>query len=74
MDVTDLAARVQAGERLSPRDALTLYTEAPNASFFRPEPGVHLAPLSFEEYVAKETTHQPLGPVPVLYTDLLHGY
>jgi hypothetical protein len=42
--------------------------------FFRPEPGVELAPLSFEEYVAKETAHEVLGPVPVLYTDLLHGY
>jgi len=42
--------------------------------FFLPEPGVALAPLSFEQYIAKEAAREPLGPVPVLYTDLLHGY
>jgi hypothetical protein len=42
--------------------------------FFRPEPGVAIAPLTFEQYIARQTEHEPLGPVPVLYTDLLHGY
>ena len=43
-------------------------------AFFRPEPDVTLLRLSFDEYVAKQASREPLGPVPVLYTDLLHGH
>ena len=39
--------------------------------FFEPEPGVHLERLSFDEYAAREFT--PVGPVPILYLDLLTG-
>ena len=43
-------------------------------AFFIPEPGVDLAPLTYEDYVQKQAERVPLGPVPVLYSDLLHGY
>jgi hypothetical protein len=43
-------------------------------SFFEPEPGVKLLELSFEKYVEMQANREPIGPVPVLYTDLLHGY
>jgi hypothetical protein len=42
--------------------------------FFQPEPDVALQRLSFEEYVAKQSDRESIGPVPVFYTDLLHGY
>ncbi len=42
--------------------------------FFEPEPFVALERLGFEEYVARQGERTPTGPVPVLYTDLLHGY
>jgi len=42
--------------------------------FFVPEPDVKLLKLSFEEYLEHQTKREPLGPVPVLYTDLLHGH
>jgi outer membrane lipoprotein-sorting protein len=41
--------------------------------FFRPEPDIALAQLSYDEYVAKQAERTPMGPVPVLYADLLHG-
>lgn len=43
-------------------------------SYFDPEPAVKLKRLSFEKYVKMQSDREPLGPVPVLYTDLLHGY
>jgi hypothetical protein len=43
-------------------------------AFFQPEPDVTLLRLGFDEYVAKQASREPLGPVPVLYTDLLHGH
>jgi hypothetical protein len=43
-------------------------------AFFIPEPGVDIATLSYEEYIQKQAKRQPLGPVPVLYSDLLHGF
>jgi hypothetical protein len=42
-------------------------------AFFRPEAGVELARLSYEQYVALQAERRPVGPVPVLYHDLLHG-
>ncbi|MDJ0850357.1 MAG: DUF2092 domain-containing protein [Myxococcota bacterium] len=43
-------------------------------SFFDPEPSVTLERMGFEEYVSRQGNRTPTGPVPVLYTDLLHGY
>lgn len=45
-----------------------------DAGFFEPEPYVVFERMSFEEYVARQADRLPTGPVPVLYTDLLHGY
>ena len=39
--------------------------------FFEPEAGVDFQRLSFEQYAARQFT--PIGPVPVLYMDLLTG-
>jgi hypothetical protein len=39
--------------------------------FFQPEPGVRFQRLSYEEYAARQFT--PIGPVPILYMDLLSG-
>ena len=42
-------------------------------AFFEPEPGIDFAHLSFDEYLARQADGKPLGPVPILYTDLLHA-
>ena len=43
-------------------------------AFFRPDAGVEVALLTYKEYVDKQSAREPIGPVPVLYGDLLHGY
>jgi hypothetical protein len=42
-------------------------------SFFQPESNVAFERLDFETYVQRSSTGEPIGPVPVLYTDLLVG-
>ncbi len=42
--------------------------------FFLPEPGIDFLLLAHGDYVAKQSAREPIGPVPVLYGDLLHGY
>jgi hypothetical protein len=42
-------------------------------AFFEPESGVDFVHLTFDEYLARQAEGKPLGPVPVFYTDLLHG-
>ena len=39
--------------------------------FFEPDPGIRLQRLSFEDYAKSQFT--PIGPVPVLYMDLVTG-
>jgi len=41
--------------------------------FFEPESSIALQRLDFETYVKRSSTGEPIGPVPVLYTDLLVG-
>jgi len=41
--------------------------------FFEPDPGVELPRLTIEEYFLRWGEQGPLGPVPILYADLLHG-
>ena len=41
--------------------------------FFVPDASVKFERYSLEEYVHLTTTKGPVGPVPVLYADLLHG-
>ena len=53
-------------------DFLSWTAELPiDDGFFEPEPGLRFQRLSFEEYAAREFT--PVGPVPILYLDLLTG-
>jgi len=42
--------------------------------FFRPESGIDMQVITLPEYVAMQADRRPIGPVPVLYADLLHGY
>jgi hypothetical protein len=41
--------------------------------FFEAESSVKLERLDFETYTKRSSTGEPIGPVPVLYTDLLVG-
>lgn len=78
-DPRRLTIRLQMFRRSSGR---TLNTDFLNWSqglpitdaFFQPEPDVTLLRLGFDEYLQKQANREPLGPVPVLYTDLLHGH
>jgi len=42
--------------------------------FFHPESGVSMLLMTYQEYIDKQAAREPIGPVPVLYGDLLHGY
>jgi len=42
-------------------------------SFFEPESSITFQRLDFETYMQRSSTGEPVGPVPVLYTDLLVG-
>jgi hypothetical protein len=42
-------------------------------AFFEPEPSVELERYAFEDYVRITVEQGPVGPVPILYADLLHG-
>lgn len=41
--------------------------------FFQPESSVALERFDFEAYAKRSATGEPIGPVPILYTDLLVG-
>lgn len=41
--------------------------------FFEPEASIKLERLDFDTYMRRSATGEPIGPVPVLYTDLLVG-
>ena len=43
-------------------------------AFFAPEADVELVRVGFDDYLARLRNQEPIGSVPVLYTDLLHGY
>lgn len=78
-DERRLPLRVFAYQRSSGREMTTDYLNWQRGlpilnAFFIPEPGVDIAVLSYEDYVEKQAARVPLGPVPVLYADLLHGY
>jgi hypothetical protein len=42
-------------------------------AFFDPDPQVKLERYELEEYLRLTATRGPVGSVPVLYADLLHG-
>ena len=41
--------------------------------FFEPESGLNLETLDFDTFIKRSSTGEAIGPVPVLYTDLLVG-
>lgn len=41
--------------------------------FFEPDSAVEFERLGFQEYMERSAKFGPVGPVPVLYADLLHG-
>ena len=41
--------------------------------FFEPESSIALERIDFDSYMRRSSTGEPIGPVPVLYTDLLVG-
>jgi hypothetical protein len=41
--------------------------------FFEPESGIALERFDFDTFMQRSATGEPIGPVPVLYTDLLVG-
>lgn len=41
--------------------------------FFEPESSIAFERLDFDTYMQRSSTGEPIGPVPVLYTDLLVG-
>ena len=41
-------------------------------TFFEPDPRFKIEPVSYDDYV-KRAAKEPIGPVPVLFGDLLHG-
>ena len=41
--------------------------------YFEPESSIALERLDFETYAKRSATGEPIGPVPILYTDLLVG-
>ena len=78
-DERRLPLRVFAFQRNSGREMTTEYLNWQSGipilnAFFVPEPGVDIATLSYEEYLEKQSERIPLGPVPVLYADMLHGH
>ncbi len=75
-DELRLPVRLEIYTRLSGK---TIYTDFVNWAaeleiddgFFEPEPGLRLERLSFQEFAERGFT--PIGPVPILYMDLLTG-
>jgi hypothetical protein len=41
--------------------------------FFEPDPGVDIKRFEFEEFLERSAEWGPVGPIPVLFYDLLHG-
>jgi hypothetical protein len=77
LDEQHLPLRVEIYDRHTSRNRYTDYLNwqsqlaIPDA-FFEPEPSAKLERLALEEYLARTLRQGPVGPVPVLYLDLLH--
>lgn len=73
-----LPVRLQLFSRRSGRTSYTDYlnwlSDVPLSDhFFKPEKEIELERYDFEDYVRITVQEGPIGPVPVLYADLLHG-
>lgn len=78
-DEDRLPLRLQIFRRATSQEFITDYLNWQRGlpigdEFFRPEPGVSMLLMTYQEYVDRQATREPIGPVPVLYGDLLHGY
>jgi len=77
LDDAHLPLRIEIFERSTGRKRYTDYINwrsslfIPDA-FFEPAPGIELERIDFEEYVRRSVETGPVGPVPVLYSNLLH--
>jgi outer membrane lipoprotein-sorting protein len=76
-DEDRMPLRIEVYERSSSRRRYTDYLNwqsglfIPDA-FFEPDPSAQLSRLTFDEYAKRSAEEGPVGPVPVLYTNLLH--
>jgi hypothetical protein len=78
-DEQRLPLRLQIFRRATSQEFVTDYLNWQRGlpivdEFFRPEPGISMLLMTYKEYVAKQAARDAIGPVPVLYGDLLHGY
>jgi hypothetical protein len=78
LDDDHLPLRIEIYDRRTSQrryiDYLNWQSEMPIPdAFFQPEPTAQLTRLTLEEYMARTTQEGPVGPVPVLYLDLLHA-
>ena len=77
-DELQLPMRLQIFRRARSRTVRTDYLNwqfglpIPDA-YFEPESGIHFEYFGFEEYSSRFAEGKPVGPVPVLYTDMLVG-
>ena len=78
MDPQRIPLRIEIYDRKSSTERVTDYVNWQSAmfipdSFFEPDPSVELERIEFEEYLRRSVEEGPVGPVPVLYTDLLRA-
>jgi hypothetical protein len=77
-DALNIPLRVEMYNRSNAARQATDYTDwltgltLPDA-YFEPDPNVQIQTYEFEEYLRKTAALGAVGPVPVLYTDLLRG-
>ena len=78
LDEQKLPLRLEIYDRKSQGRRFTDYVNWQSALiipdvFFDPEPDVQLERLDLEQYIRRSVEEGPVGAVPVLYADLLHG-
>jgi hypothetical protein len=76
MDPQRIPLRIEIYDRKSSTERVTDYVNWQSAlfipdSFFEPDPSIELERIELEDYVKRSVEKGPVGPVPVLYTDLL---
>jgi hypothetical protein len=76
-DELALPIRIESTERATGVHVVTDYVdwlsslELPD-DFFEPDPRVHIERIEYEEYL-RRAAQGPVGPAPVLFSELLHG-
>jgi hypothetical protein len=77
MDPQRIPLRIEIYDRKSSTERVTDYVNWQSAlfipdSFFEPDPSIELERIELDDYVKRSVEKGPVGPVPVLYTNLLH--